>query len=95
MGNPIPPDPADIDETKWYCVFIRSYFVFPGDEGCDGAFANSGQCCMDGPTLKDCLANRQCNKVKTICHFAAGNAQRIYWWEGPYADAAACALGCV
>lgn len=94
MGNPITPEPDDIEDAKWYCVTTQSYLVFPADDGCDGQYANTVSCCVEGVRLKDVIVNGQCKKGVTICVMSTGNVERIIKTKGPYDTVEECHENC-
>jgi len=87
MGVPIPPEPFEIPDIKWYFCYFLVYFKI-GGPACSNFTVPFG-CCQNGQLLKQSIAH-QCEQGGPWCAWDPNGSFRITGWSGPYADQADC-----
>jgi len=92
MGNPLPPDWPEIEDTKWYCCYLDCYNL----DDCAGPLQGSTCCCTTGAQILSWInGNNECDAGWELCPFSGYTAQRLIDVKGPYTLRQDCVDACI
>ena len=95
MGTPVPSDFPEIEDNKWYCLKVDFYELTDPDQGCDGPFLVSHECCQIGSVINQWFEDdRECKQGAGICFVVITEPQRMTSANGPYDTEEECQLHC-
>jgi len=91
MGTPVPPDPPELDDNKWYCVTEWAYGQSPNPNACLGIVTNKTKCCRTGQDISaHFAAGNECKMFAFLCVVGSPAPKRVICIKGPYGSQAAC-----
>lgn len=94
MGTPIPIEPPTIDDSKYYCVYIKKWFPDPPVEKCTGESLKD-VCCIYGLYLNMFITGGyQCKGYPDICAGVYTGPKSIETLTGPYDTSGECNDNC-
>lgn len=85
MGTIVPPDLLDLDDTKFYRVWVDVFSDYPGPTSCGSEFIERAECCIHGGHIAGILSgNFECVGGYEFCYASFSTAQRLINVHGPY-----------
>lgn len=95
MGTPVPEIWPELEDAKWYCVFLDIFNPIHIPDGCDNPYLGRHCCCKTGAEIKAWhTLHRDCVWGTSLCFPAVSGIYRVTNIHGPYDDYAACNAEC-
>lgn len=95
MGTPVPEEFPELEDNKWYCLTVQYYHITDPDEGCEGPYDTTDNCCQRGDVIKAWYHDGwECKAGFGVCVPSEAEPQRITACHGPYDTREDCATDC-